>query len=666
MTAPGPENAGRDPTRNCPTIWADIHGMLRVFGGIFIPYMPYWDTRYLAYDLLHGHVKLIKNGVNSYLRFKDDSSYGCRKIWMIPSSGLIDNGASLPASLADSDVYTAGIRVWNTDVSQALEFKFTPSNSDVEWVGMEITETTIKTIIRDAEWNTLASGETALSTWADLNAMAAAAGAGGWDGAVVANGTWNCNLTSGDGTISSSALVPSGDYLYIPDDSFTDFYEDSSRSATVEITSGPQPDAKTLTLRYDDGGGGGVATTAYNLKYGATVDTLGELETVVEGLGDNWEIQVEGGTDSASVNLGLLSETSVLGVGRLKNILMVSTPTVMKTHIQPTDQIHIYDTNSPANGRVLVVGDYIDLANGYAEIIGGVPGDKVLFGPTATEIVAKVVRASNCFMDKGAPIIWRTNTPNPGSDTVATEYSPICKFWQRSDMNIRHTGGGADDWTANELAEDYSNYRSCFTCTKLGVDNMIPGSAKDTIRDYNLGADGDTDYSGYVATGYVNLGGTMIELSGCSGGPVGSRCPHYEAQEDRYEVVDYFTYLMYGEWQTWVQDTWGLPNYTVQWRSPYSIAALVGTFPDNNTLMNTRRGIYHVSGQVGAVEYTDFANDGSFQKLFSRSRTDQDETIAGQCELLLGDARTVERHARWFRLHRGLETGVQEQFSSNE
>jgi hypothetical protein len=254
---------------------------------------------------------------------------------------------------------------------------------------------------------------------------------------------------------------------------------------------------------------------------------------------------------------------------------------------------------------------------------------------------------ANQWLDPGMPPIWKTATPNVGAAAVETEYSATCKYWRYTGLNVRYQGRtGSDDWTVNELdLDDYNNYRKCYGCTVVNAANTVPGSAQATLENYNKGADGNAAFSGWVATGHVKLHASpMIEVKGCNGGPSGQRCPFYEPQDPEYNTGTIFSDLMYGEWWTYIQNTVGQPEYSIQWRSPYSVAALAGCFPDNNTFLSTRKLIQHVSGGIGAIEYADFAEDGSYFKLFSASNENTDTSDEGQCELILGTTRNIPRY----------------------
>ena len=628
----------RGITRMVPTIWQDAFGMMRVFGVIFIPVWYGFDTRYIAYNTLLGHAKLIKHtssSANNYIRFEDSDANGCYDITMIPSSGLA----------GDSDqLWVPGIRIYNNDVDDAVEVKFTATSSDVEFAGVLIVGSAIITTLTDGIGNVLETEVQSLGSFADLDAFVHVAT--GWaTEQSTAYGTWSSNLT-GTGTIASTDITPTADFLYCLE-AFADLTEDSLRTATVAITESAGD--KTLTLRYDAGGGGGIVTTNIDLT-AAAYDTLGELESYIEGLGQEWVVQVESAAGDTSNDLAETTQVDVLSSGRQALIAIEADGFFTHTTIQPTDQLRVVDTNSLANGRTYVIGDSIDLKNGYAEVLGGPPADKVLFGPSASSISVRVVRQSGQWIDMGDVTVWRSNNPNVGATPLSPQYAQTCKHWRRTDFNVRYTGSATDDWTHNELEEDYSNYRSAYGCTSVNDSNTVPGSAQDTLANYNLGADGASGKAGYVATGYVKLwtgsASAMVEVKGCSGGPSGSRCPYYESQTAAdYNLDDFFSNLMYGEWWTYIQKSIGEPYYEIEWRSPYSLAALVGTFPNNNRLLNTRRYINRVSGGIGAREHADFAEDGSYFKLFSVSNDDEDTTVEGQCENLLGGARSIPRYA---------------------
>lgn len=637
-------DAGRGATRVNPTIWQDLFSMMRVFGTIFIPVWHGFDTRYLAYNTLLGSAKLIKHTDGSqYLKFKDTEADGCYNISMIPSSGIIDGG----------DLFTPGIRIWNTDVTDAVEIKFVSSNSNVAFAGVLIIDGNVATILRDAELNTIETEVQALSSFSDLDDMVDVPPPPltGWvANQSTAHGQWSIALTSGDGTIAATDIVPTADFLFCLE-VFADLQEDSDRTATVEITEAAGD--KTLTLRYDDGGGGGVVTTALDLTLAAQ-DTLGELESVVEALGQSWEVQAEASAAALSNNLAVTAQTNVLAFGRQALIFIGDSAALLKTCIQLTDQIRIVDSNSLANGRTYVVGHdgggdaQIDLDSGLVEILGGRPADKVLFGPTATEIEVRVVRTgANQWLVPGDVAVWKTASPNVGDTPQSRQYASTCKHWRRTDLNVRYQGRvGDDDWNQYELEEDYSNYRKCFGCVVVNETNEVPGSAQETFDKYNQGADGDTDFAAWFTLGYMDLKASpMVEVKGCNGGPPGERCPFFEAQDPSYNLGDFFAKLMYGEWWTWLQGSVSQPYFSIEWRSPYSLAALAGSFPDNNTFLAARRLIQHISGGIGAIEHTDFAEDGSFFKLFSASNDDQDTAVKGQCELILGTSRAIPRYA---------------------
>lgn len=643
MIAPVGEDPLDDPTWSCPEIWQDIFSMIRVFGGVFIPMPPYTDTRYFSFNTIRAYGKLIKhNDGDGLIKFVSDDSYGASNLSFIPSSGII-GGSGLPASLEDSDIYIPGIRIWNSDVDDAVSFEFTASNSDIEFAGISYDGTNIYTEYRDAQNVALATSTDAISGYADLDAIVA-----DWNGKVITDqGTWACTLESGDGTIAASDLVETGGLLYALDTEVT-MTEASGRVATVEITEDAVTQVKTMTLRYQ-GQGKALITTSYELT-SALTETLSDLESLLEGLGVFWNVQVEADTESLSNNLIVTSQTDVLGAGNLAVIRIKSTGSIMKAPIQPTDQIFISDTSSLAYGRTMTVGDTIDLKNGTVEILGGPPSDKVLFN-LESEIEVIITRsAGDYWIDFGQPAIWATITPNTSSATIADEYAGTCKFWRNMGVNVRYTDDANDTWVYEELniergSNGYDNYRNCYGCSKVNSSNQVPGSAQDALANYNKGADGDSGFDDWVATGYIRLGDDMVEVKGCAGGPTGpTKCPFFENQVPTYNLNTHFSDLMYGEWQVQIQNSLFIPSFSTQWRSPYSFSGLVGQFPDNNSYLNTRKRIVHVSGGVGTLTYDDFAEDGSYQKLFSQSNEDKDKTIIGLCETVLGNNRNLPRY----------------------
>ncbi len=641
-------SAGGTPTENNPTIWQDVFSFMRVLGGAFIPYPPFEDTFFLGFNMLRGTAKLIKHSDgDEFIKFKDDESYGAFSLFMMPSSGVINNGGGLPASLTDADIWEPGIRINNTDVGDGVELKFTVNGTGtaagVVFAGVSYDGTNIETVIEDAQGNEIdTSADTRsnpIGDFADLDAIVAF-----YDTRAETNGTWSANLTSLDGTIAASDLSPTAGFKFCFG-AFADLFEEKDRVATVAVADAAG--TKTMTLRYRGTGSAGVTTTNITLT-DAAVDTLVELESTIEGLGQSWTVEVEAATESISNDLGEITQTNCLNTSRITVIYIENAGVVLRSVVQPTDQIYINDTNSLAFGRTLIADDNIDLREGLVRVLGGeAPSDKVLFGPTATEVEVIVARQAGQWLDPGQPPIWKTATPNPGSVNVSAEYASTCKFWRRTDLNVRYTGSASDDWVYNELDQTdvLNTYRSSFGCVVVNSANQVPGSAKTTLANYNLGADGDSNFSQWFTTGFYGLGRpSMVLLRGCNGGPPDNRCPFFQPQDPQYSLESFFSLLMYGEWWVIKQITPGRPEREVDWRSKYSIAALAGGFPDNNSALNTRVRIDHISGGIAALEHADFAEDGSFFKAFTVSNDDTDISISGSAKTILGTGRNIPRY----------------------
>lgn len=566
------------------------------------------DTLYLGYASGWGEMTAVKGGTSGKLKFKNDADNQPGKFPLIPSSGIASGG----------DEQQLAMYILNESADDIITIEATSKDSDCVFATIEMqssreligrTYDQSQSVLDSWTYDTTGLTIAQVETYIDTNSTTLSAYAN-WD-AVDSGGSNAAGDISEKGELSCLGVATQLDDI-------------TAYTATVEITRAGAPHETTMTLKWDNGGG--LSTNTFQL-WTAPYDTLTELEAVIEGLGEDWIVTLEVTGSTSANDLMVLTEVSVLGTDIAARVY-VETSFVDFTRLWPTDILYIDDADSPRNGCTYVVSTDIDYSGRELGCVGGFPPELVIFGQSATEIVVKVVRAPiefEWYPEFHVPIF--TSADPELHDSFAGALASVCSHEKLT--GLKHE---TKAYEIPDLVTDNDDDRR--ECT-FGVNGVKPGSI---ITIYNKSRSGQT---GYFVNAFKGVGPESIAVTRCNGGPPGDRCTAWDEQDEDDATAwldrNFYVDLMGGVGQYLEQAQMYFPYFRGNWTSPPSIPEVVGHYPDNTSLGNTRK--------LQLQWFHSMITNGSLPfKFFERSNSSLDPDETGFCEAILSESGRFSPH----------------------
>jgi len=300
----------------------------------------------------------------------------------------------------------------------------------------------------------------------------------------------------------------------------------------------------------------------------------------------------------------------------------------LNIRVQVGDLLKIVDATSPLNGRQFTVGNAIDYVNNTLSVIGGLPSEEAIFGEE-DNMTFHMIRFLDEFpyYPEIQHLIWKRQYP----DLLTDDYlAAICKHDKYTSYNVQYTGTGEDD----RVYKDDFDYSHCRECTYTDSSNQVPVDQRNIYASYRN-----------EVGGYRGLGDGQAQVKGCGGN--GGTCAGYEKQAiSDVGDINWYANMLEGEYCVMRQLVVGFAYYEVIRRSGVSIADLLGTYPDNNSNLDSRRYILHTyTGSTGHQAHSGGATDNGWYTKAHRLSNDSDNAAEdGFLKTHLGNSRPDRRY----------------------